>query len=89
MRKLTLILTALLASMFLMSACSEDDSQSETVGKKIDNDNKSEETNEVDGEIPVYQIGETAIITSDLYGFDYEVTVTDFLFNKGSGWSQY
>ncbi|GEN32512.1 hypothetical protein HNQ35_002279 [Cerasibacillus quisquiliarum] len=82
MRKLTLILTALLASMFLMSACSEDNSQSETLSKKINNDTKSEEKNEVDGEIPVYQIGETAVITSDLYDFDYEVTVTDFNLTK-------
>src|SRR5690606_21268541 len=43
------------------------------------NNNNKEES---DGEIPVYQIGETAVITSDLYGFDYEVTVTDFNLTK-------
>ncbi|MDY0395120.1 hypothetical protein RWE15_12680 [Virgibacillus halophilus] len=26
----------------------------------------------------VYQIGETAVITSDMYDFDYQVTVNDF-----------
>ncbi|GEN89649.1 DUF4352 domain-containing protein [Oceanobacillus sojae] len=35
-------------------------------------------TSEEEEEKPTYQIGETAAITSDLYEFDYEVTVNDF-----------
>ncbi|WP_170226746.1 DUF4352 domain-containing protein, partial [Cerasibacillus quisquiliarum] len=39
------------------------------------NDNNKEES---DGEIPVYQIGETAVIYSEDFDLDYEVTVNSF-----------
>ncbi|WP_146938874.1 DUF4352 domain-containing protein, partial [Cerasibacillus quisquiliarum] len=35
-----------------------------------------------DGEIPVYQIGETAVIKNDKFDLEYEVTVNDFEISK-------
>lgn len=49
----------------------EKESTSETA-KNVDENNQEKEKKKV------YQIGETAVITSDIYEFDYQVTVNDF-----------
>lgn len=74
-RKLGKFLVVTMSILFLV-ACSDGESGSkqEATDKKEDQStSKSEQA-----ERHIYQIGETAVITSDLYDFDYEVTVTDF-----------
>ncbi|GGP08558.1 DUF4352 domain-containing protein [Oceanobacillus neutriphilus] len=64
----------------VLTACSNGEKNTET--QKTDNTDTTEKTDtaalEAEEEKPTYQIGKTATITSDLYGFDYEVTVNDF-----------
>ena len=73
----------LLAGIFI-AGCSNDDTSNEasTDDDQVTEDNQSEDENTYndDGEEKkdVYQIGETATITSRQYKFDYEVTVNDF-----------
>ena len=80
MKKLLIIL---LAGVFI-AGCSNNDTSNETDtdDDQVTEDNNSEDenTNNDDGEEKkdVYQIGETAQITSSSYGFPYEVTVNDF-----------
>ncbi|MBM7597887.1 hypothetical protein JOC34_000244 [Virgibacillus halotolerans] len=80
MKKLLMIL---LAGIFI-AGCSNDDTSNEadTDDDQVTEDNDSEDENidNDDGEEKkdVYQIGETAQITSSSYGFSYEVTVNDF-----------
>ena len=63
-----------------LAACNNGEKNTET--QETDNTDTAEETDaaasEEEEEIPTYQIGETATISSDLYAFDYEVTVNDF-----------
>ncbi|MCT1901549.1 DUF4352 domain-containing protein [Oceanobacillus sojae] len=78
MKKLLILLFAI----SLLAACSDDGEATENSGEE--NDDTTEETesetnnSEEEETKKVYQIGETAVITSDLYEFDYEVTVNDF-----------
>ena len=80
MKKLLIIL---LAGVFI-AGCSNDDTSNEadTDDDQVTDGNGSEDenTDNDDGEEKkdVYQIGETAQITSSSYGFPYEVTVNDF-----------
>src|SRR5699024_9842906 len=79
----------LMLSALLLRACSTDNgnttkeevetesSENETVENTTQETDK-ENSNEDNDENKIYKIGESAIITSDLYDFDYEVTVTDF-----------
>ena len=80
--------TMLMMSVLLLGACSMDNgdsekeaeanpSENETVAD-ADKETESEDTNEDKDKNKIYTIGESAVITSDLYDFDYEVTVTDF-----------
>ena len=55
----------------MLISCSNDSIED---GKKDDSSNVEQSETET----KVYQIGESAVITSDIYEFDYEVTVTDF-----------
>ncbi|HEY4601386.1 MAG TPA: DUF4352 domain-containing protein [Cerasibacillus sp.] len=84
-RILIILLTAIL---LILTACGDGDG-AENTSENSDEANdttlektKGDDQEATDGEIPVYQIGETAVITSDLYEFDYEVTVTDFNLTK-------
>lgn len=71
----------LILAMVVLVACS-DKNENTTTNEKTD----SSDSNEVEAESDtneeqsnkIYGIGETAVVTSDLYEFDYEVTVTDF-----------
>lgn len=79
MKKLLLIV---LFSSLLLAACSSNDAENNG-----EENNESPESATEDGtdstdkeEKEVYSIGDTAIITSDLYEFDYEVTVNNFYF---------
>ncbi|HEY4601385.1 MAG TPA: DUF4352 domain-containing protein [Cerasibacillus sp.] len=80
-RILVILLTSLL---LILTACGGNDSTENTsANNEKDNQNTTEENNnnnkeESDGEIPVYQIGETAIIYSEDFDLDYEVTVNSF-----------
>jgi|SRR5699024_6910875 len=80
MKKLLMIL---LASIFLISACNGDNT--ETSNGNDDENDQTEENNEnnnenetADEQKDVYQIGETAEAESSSYGFPYEVTVNEF-----------
>jgi len=77
MKRILVLFLAL--SILMLAACSD---KSETKNASEETDNQSEERLENDKqnekENKIYQIGETAVITSDIYDFDYEVTVTDF-----------
>jgi hypothetical protein len=64
------ILIFMLMCLMLIS-CSNDSNEE---GNK-DNPSSVEQS---ETETKVYQIGETAVITSNVFEFDYEVTVTDF-----------
>jgi len=80
MKKLLMIL---LASIFLVSACNEDNTENSN-GNDGDNDQTAEndennnENETADKQKDIYQIGETAAAESSSYGFPYEVTVNDF-----------
>ncbi|TFJ91205.1 hypothetical protein [Lentibacillus salicampi] len=85
MKKLLIIL---LAGIFI-AGCSgtdgagENSDGGESEGNQFEEDNEGEnEQSEEDGKEAVYQIGETAQITSSSYGFPYEVTVNDFKVTK-------
>ena len=74
------IFTMLLLAIVLIG-CS--DNSNEGVNEDPTNEESKEHENNVseqeeENKTKVYQIGETAVITSDIYEFDYEVTVTDF-----------
>ncbi|WP_368652524.1 hypothetical protein AB4Y30_12285 [Ornithinibacillus sp. 4-3] len=74
MKKLLLIV---LFSSLLLAACSSNDAENNESPESATEDG----TDSTDKEKKeVYSIGDTAIITSDLYEFDYEVTVNDFYF---------
>lgn len=79
------ILIILLAGI-LLAACSDDGGNGKnndqgSDGASTGDENKAEEK-EASKDKKVYQIGETAVITSDMYEFDYEVTVNDFELTK-------
>ncbi|TQS71886.1 DUF4352 domain-containing protein [Ornithinibacillus gellani] len=72
----------LILTVFLLAACSDKD---ETKNENGNEENTTQTGGQVDTEEQadekedkIYGIGETATITSDLYDFDYEVTVNDF-----------
>src|SRR5690625_3630407 len=77
MKRILVLFLAL--SILMLAACSDN---SETKNAIEETDDQSEERLETDKqkekEDKIYQIGETEVITSDIYDFDYEVTVTDF-----------
>ncbi|GGP15560.1 DUF4352 domain-containing protein [Oceanobacillus neutriphilus] len=82
MKKLLLIL---FAGLLLLAACGGEDDAAETAETNEEENNESNAENETDTpeqeeKKEVYTIGDTAVITSDLYEFDYEVTVNDFYF---------
>ena len=80
--------TMLMMSVLLLGACSTDNGDSEKEAEAnpsenetvvdADKETEKEDTNEDKDKNKIYTIGESAVITSDLYDFDYEVTVTDF-----------
>jgi hypothetical protein len=72
------ILTFMILSIVLV-ACSNDNSSNKDITKNVDQTESDTSSNE---DIKEYTIGDTAVITSDLHGFDYEVTVTDFQLNR-------
>ncbi|GEN88357.1 DUF4352 domain-containing protein [Oceanobacillus sp. FSL W8-0428] len=82
MKKIFILLFAIL----LLAACSDEGEATENTGEEnTDNTTENEtdaDTSEEAEQKKVYQIGETAVITSDLYEFDYEVTVNDFQLTK-------
>src|SRR5699024_2135542 len=84
-RTMKKILIILLAGI-LLAACSDDGSNGKNNDQGSDRtstgDEKKAEEKENSEDKKVYQIGETAIITSDMYEFDYEVTVNDFNLTK-------
>ena len=74
------VLILLLTGLVLV-ACSEEGAD----GEKESDSNDNADTEDIEQEAEkkdVYQIGETAVITSDMYDFDYEVTVNDFVLTK-------
>lgn len=73
----------LFLAVLLLAACGDDNNKTNQSNETNNSGNGSGEEannsgNESGEEKKIYQIGETAVITSDLYDFDYEVTVTDF-----------
>ncbi|MFD1417103.1 DUF4352 domain-containing protein [Oceanobacillus jeddahense] len=82
-----LLLAALFLSL-LLTACSSDSGSGENADTAEEENSETAEseqgTFDASGEEQkeVYSIGDTAVITSDLYEFDYEVTVNDFYFAK-------
>ncbi|WP_026906276.1 DUF4352 domain-containing protein [Paucisalibacillus globulus] len=81
MKKLLLVFI-LGALIIFIAGCSEDKENSEDKGNKTNPsqvvDNGNVESSEEEDKKKIYQIGETAVITSDMYEFDYEVTVNNF-----------
>ncbi|GAB2536017.1 DUF4352 domain-containing protein [Gracilibacillus alcaliphilus] len=82
-------LLVLLFAGLLLVACSDDGDTTENTGEENTDTTTENEDTETDTDTSddadqkkVYQIGETAVITSDLYEFDYEVTVNDFQLTK-------
>ena len=84
-RILIILITGLL---LILTACGGNDGDKNTTAdNKKENENTTEENNdnnkeESDGEIPVYQIGETAVIKNDKFDLEYEVTVNSFEITK-------
>lgn len=75
MKKILIILL----TGILLAACNDDGaSNGEGSNETTSEDETKEEKKEGSEDKKVYQIGETAVITSDMYDFDYEVTVNDF-----------
>lgn len=72
----------MLLAILLLVACSDKNESMETTEEGNNNpatENTTDaDTSEEEDKKEIYQIGETAVITSDLYEFDYEVTVNDF-----------
>ena len=73
-----------IAALFVLAACSDkgENASGNEENNQLSGENNVEEStkgnkNEEETD-KVYKIGETAVVTSDLYDFDYEVTVTDF-----------
>lgn len=85
MKKILVLLFATL--LLVVSACSDD---SDEASKSNDNNEKASETtgddkkDEKQEDKKIYQIGETAEITSTTYDFPYEVTVNSFELTKDS-----
>lgn len=80
MKKLLMIL---LASIFLISACNEDNTENSNGNdgennQTEENDENNNENETADEQKDIYQIGETATAESSSYGFPYEVTVNEF-----------
>ncbi|GIN13251.1 hypothetical protein J26TS2_31180 [Shouchella clausii] len=89
MSKFNLTITALLLGILLIGCSSDDNNEQPSkendpvAGDNNEKEDKNTGTdNEENEEKTVYQIGETAVVTSDLYEFDYEVTVNDFQLTK-------
>ena len=69
----------------VLAACSDKNNANEgnsegaatNEGSQVDQNEDSNQTSEEEHR-NIYKMDETAVITSDLYDFDYEVTVTDF-----------
>ncbi|HEY4601379.1 MAG TPA: DUF4352 domain-containing protein [Cerasibacillus sp.] len=84
-RILIILITGLL---LILTACGNNNTtENTTADNKKENENTTEENNdnnkeESDGEIPVYQIGETAVIKNDKFDLEYEVTVNSFEITK-------
>ncbi|HEY4601394.1 MAG TPA: DUF4352 domain-containing protein [Cerasibacillus sp.] len=84
-RILIILITSLL---LIVTACGNNNTtENTTADNKKENENITEENNdnnkeESDGEIPVYQIGETAVIKNDKFNLEYEVTVNSFEITK-------
>ncbi|GAA0427987.1 hypothetical protein GCM10008934_17140 [Virgibacillus salarius] len=74
MKKLLIMLFASL----LLVACSDEGDTTKDTGEGNNEKATDTDTSKKEEQKKVYQIGETAVITSDLYEFDYEVTVDDF-----------
>lgn len=76
MKKILIFLLAII----LLAGCSNDSNDSSDENKPKDNDEKTSETTKEDkkDEKKVYEVGDTAQITSDTYEFPYEVTVNSF-----------
>lgn len=62
----------------LLTGCSDNEKDTASDSSKEIENSDALSKNEDKDEERVYQIGETAVITSDIYEFDYEVTVSDF-----------
>ncbi|MBM7597883.1 hypothetical protein JOC34_000240 [Virgibacillus halotolerans] len=76
MKKLFIIL---LAGVFIAGCNNDEDNKTSASDSKTDQTEEAESEGDKNTEKKdVYQIGETAVITSDMYDFDYEVTVNDF-----------
>ncbi|GAB2571629.1 DUF4352 domain-containing protein [Gracilibacillus alcaliphilus] len=73
-----LLLTVLFTSLLLAACGSDDTGETTDSGGEENMENTTENSGEEEKE--VYSIGDTAVITSDLYEFDYQVTVNDFYF---------
>ena len=72
---------AILLMAILLIACSDDSNDSSKKDNTSNGEQSETNTNEEvqqGDETKVYQIGETAVITSNVFEFDYEITVTDF-----------
>lgn len=83
MKKLLVSLLTL-AVLILMVSCSDDSKDTKNSNQTNDKNEQTTDPNDQDNKEEedegkkVYQIGETAQLKSDLYGFPYEVTVNSF-----------
>lgn len=76
MKKLFIIL---LAGVFIAGCNNDEDNKTSASDSKTDQTEEAESEGDKNTEKKdVYQIGETAVITSDMYDFDFEVTVNEF-----------
>ncbi|MEK4306272.1 DUF4352 domain-containing protein [Oceanobacillus sp. M60] len=75
-----LLLAALFLSLLLAACTSDSDTGENTEEENNETAESEKDTDTSEEEKEVYSIGDTAVITSDLYEFDYEVTVNDFYF---------
>ncbi|PAV28974.1 hypothetical protein CIL05_13415 [Virgibacillus profundi] len=66
----------------LLAACSDENNNSDVEENNQTTTDTSTDNEEASEEKKIYQIGETAVITSDMYDFDYEVTVDNFELTK-------
>lgn len=84
-RKKVILLFAIIIAIMVLAACGDDDASSNEVNnsEKVDSGESNNETNNEEASKDeegdkLYQVGETAHITSMEYDFDYEVTVNEY-----------
>src|SRR5699024_2477039 len=76
MRKILLI--TILSMLVILAACGNNDNSSNQEIDNNGNNNNNNTSENVEEEDKIYQVGETATITSRGYDFEYEATVNEY-----------